>query len=168
MFNRSPLHILPLFTLLVALFLAGQPLSAQTYGKYGEFTVQGDLQFGGFYVNGNGGTITISTNGARTSTGSLIFLPNYPYRQAQYRYECTHWIGHTVNFKATATPLTRVGGGGQMALTVKSDPSGWTWVGPLTFRYTTIKIGGTLIVGPLSANPPGVYQGFIYITDIGQ
>lgn len=120
------------------------------------------LQFGSFIQNGLSGTVTVSPEGMRTATGSII-LPNI------------HSIVSPALFIVDAEPGTLItilngnnsvisNGGYNMELSIgdASTQSPFVTRSQQTFVY----IGGTLTVGPLSANPAGTYSGTFQVTFI--
>ncbi|MFA7451220.1 hypothetical protein SDC9_69692 [bioreactor metagenome] len=157
---KKTFFLLPLiFSLFITKITSAQLLQATASGYIDKIQ---DLQFGSFYPGSSGGTITVSTNGTRSSNGSFVFLPGYPANQAQFKFTMSRLFGF-VNINITADNLTRVGGGGTLPLTVSYTPqSFFTWL----YRVTYINVGGTLTISPTSL--PGAYIGNIYITEISQ
>lgn len=118
------------------------------------------LNFGRFSPEATGGTIIISTEGARTKTGTLAFGVG-DYNQAVFQITGQP----TYNLKMTGptgpTVLTLVGDNKTMAI------SDWT-IAPVfgangvvipASGTLDVKVGATLTVGTIEANPAGVYKG---------
>lgn len=122
-----------------------------------------DMQFGTFFPGISGGTVTISLTGVRSSTGSIVLLPGATPAPAIYEF---YSQGKTNAYvQITSTPLNRMGGGGQLPLSVTYSPENFNISNGTTIRIT---VGGTITVGPLTSNPNGVYNGTLSITLISQ
>ena len=122
------------------------------------------LTFGSFIQSGDNGTVIISSQGARSATGS-VFLPNTSSITTAALFDIESIPGTLITVhNGLDTPLT--GGTGTMTLHIGDSfpPSPFVTTG----EHTTVTIGGTLTVGPLTANPPGNYSGTFEITFIQQ
>ncbi|MFA5820283.1 MAG: DUF4402 domain-containing protein [Bacteroidales bacterium] len=123
------------------------------------------LSFGTFIQSGTSGTVTVSAQGGRTATGSVI-LSNISSIVTPALFEVKahpHTLITIVN-----GPYATLTGSNEGTLTLHigdSDPQS-----PFTTKsaYTTVTIGGTLIVGSLLTNPEGVYSGTFTVTFIEQ
>lgn len=164
--NRIFPYISFLFLLLTTVFyteVKSQDLLLQGINPNSRLTKLQDMQFGSFYPGGNGGTVTLSITGARSSSGSVILMPGDPPAPAIYEF---YSKGKTSAYvQITSTPLNRLGGGGQLPLSVTYSPENFSIHNGATIRIT---VGGTLTVGPLSQNPVGIYRGTLNITLISQ
>ena len=124
------------------------------------------LAFGAFVPGLTGGTITVGPDYSRTSTGSVVLLGmGYVYTPAMYYVRAN--TGTVISILGTP-PVTLTGSGGgtllmQVGATLPASPFVITvpWS-----EWTTVLIGGTLIVGDITSNPPGNYTGTFSITFI--
>lgn len=123
------------------------------------------LSFGTFIQSGTSGAVTVSAQGGRTATGSVI-LSNISSIVTPALFEV----------KARPHTLITIVNGGDATLTGSNEGTLTLHIGgsdprsPFTTKsaYTTVTIGGTLTVGPLSANPAGAYVGSFSVTFIEQ
>lgn len=120
-------------------------------------TWQSDLSFGNFSPAATGGTVTVSTTGARTSSG--VILLGGTVSNAQFTARSTGRSRlMTISFLTPSVSLSRTGGGGSMTLNLGPiAPASYTHPGGR--HNQTIRIGGTLNVGTIHSNPPGNYTG---------
>ena len=127
------------------------------------FTVQ-NLQFGTFAQGGSGGTVTVSNNGSRSATGSIILInQGASFFQAIIDVEAAP--GSLISITNGADATLTGSNGGTVTLTIgNSDPTSPfnTTVSPPS--RTPVNIGGTLTIGNPAASPPGTYTGVFYIT----
>ena len=118
-----------------------------------------NLNFGAFSPGFSGGTVTVTSNGIRFSTGSVILVnQGYMYYPAIFLLEGNPGsIVHLLN----GPDATLVGSsGGSMTLHLGDATPG----DPIIINVAPpgnlqIRIGGTLIVGNQQANPAGYYNG---------
>lgn len=118
-----------------------------------------DISFGSFYVGANGGTITITPEGTRTTTGTIVPLATSTETPAIFEVRSLTLFPRRVHIVFPASVyLTRSGGSERMIVTnFKSNkPSDSFWASLLT---QTVNVGATLNVQGPSANPPGKYTG---------
>lgn len=118
------------------------------------------LSFGTIIQNGNYGTVIVSPLGGRTATGSVIIPPIFStVSPALFRIISIPGTLITISYD-TSPQLLGVGGFLDLVLGESSTGS------PFITRYesTDVYIGGTLIVGPLTANPAGAYSGTFSVT----
>ena len=118
-----------------------------------------DLQFGG-YISGIGGTVTISTVGARTSSGPIPLSNTlYPVGVASFTLTGAPNYVYTITLPGP-TVLAGAGGSNMNVTTFVSNPSA---TGTLSAGGTsTLTVGGTLT---LSGNQtPGTYTGTFAVT----
>lgn len=122
--------------------------------------VQG-LSFGTFYPGTGVSTVTINPNGTRTVTGSVIAAGSSSFSPAIFE------------IKVHPGSYARIVFGPDVILTGSSGGSMSMHVGPINKTNPfyvpppgreTIQVGGTLTVGPVSANPAGSYVGTFSIT----
>jgi hypothetical protein len=125
------------------------------------------LQFGSFIQTGNNGTVTVDYSSARSATGSII-LPNisssaFP-TSALFIVDAEPGTLITI-FNGSDAILTG-SNSGTLTLKIGDSSTGSPFI--TQSQYTDVFIGGTLIVGPLSANPAGSYSGTFTVTFIQQ
>ena len=122
------------------------------------------LSFGTFIQAGDFGTITVTPQQARTSTGSVI-IPNMSSIVTAALFEVTALPGTLITI--VNGPASSLGGnGGTVSLTIGDSSTGSPFIA--RDNLTEVFIGGTLTVGPLSANPAGNYSGTFTVTFIQQ
>jgi hypothetical protein len=123
-----------------------------------------DLSFGSFYVGANGGTITITPEGTRTTTGTIVPLATSTETPAIFEVRSLTLFPRRVHIVFPASVyLTRSGGSERIVVNnFKSDkPSGfWSSL----FLTQRVNVGATLTVQGLSSNPPGNYAGTFSVT----
>jgi len=128
------------------------------------FSMQ-ELNFGSFSTGASGGTVVVSPEGFRSSTGSVILMGG-AFNQAIFEIKLIP--GRLVQIiMGPQIQLTRVGGGGSMNMQVGPSDKGSSFVtsGGHPF-FNPVKVGGTLYVGNSLANPAGSYEGQFSVTFI--
>ena len=123
-----------------------------------------DLNFGSF-VTGSGGSVTISPTGMRSASGNVFLMGSAAY---QAIFDVRLIPGRLVHI-ALGPPiqLYRVGGGGQVTMQIGPTDKGSSFVTTGGHPFVNpVSVGGTLIVGDNTANPPGSYQGSFSVTFI--
>ncbi len=149
----------PYILALLSIVIYTMPLNAQV-----TLRIDQGLNFGSLYPVGSGGTVTISDDGVRSSTGSVILFPS-AYNECSFtmsttRRNRTYYI-YSLSIQSPVI-MTRTGGG-SMTLYLNTNGSNYGW--SVTQRYpVTLYMGGTLYVGSVTANPPGNYSGSFTIT----
>lgn len=130
-------------------------------------TVTGQaLSFGAFYHGAVGGTITINSDGSRTSSGDVVPLGlGYVYSTALYEIVANPG---TVISLLNGPDVNLVGSnGGTLSLHIGDSDLGSSFVTTAPYPVPTeLNVGGTLSVGNSIANPPGSYSGTFDITFI--
>lgn len=123
-----------------------------------------DLNFGSF-VTGSGGSVIISPSGMRSSTGNVFLMGSSAY-QAIFNVRLIP--GRLVHIQlGPPIQLFRVGGGGQVTMEIGPTDKGSSFVTTGGHPFINpVSVGGTLIVGDNTANPPGSYQGSFSVTFI--
>jgi hypothetical protein len=154
---------LPLFCgLLFLVFFEPAGMKAQL--RQLRVEVVQDLSFGSFYVGASGGTITITPEGTRTTTGTVVPLAISTEAPAIFEVRSITLIARWVHIVLPASAyLTRSGGSERIVVNnFKSDkPSGfWSSL----FLTQRVNVGATLTVQGLSSNPPGNYAGTFSVT----
>ena len=125
-----------------------------------------NLSFGDFSQGSTGGTVTVSYNGVRNSTGEIILL-NGTVTPA--RFDVTANPGTLITIVNGSNATLNGDNGGHC------DASNWQcqyWLAIYneyaTHNINPVYIGGTLTVGNLSASPPGNYSGSFTVTFVQQ
>jgi hypothetical protein len=155
--------------LLVALF------STNTYGQERPprpitVTVQNaqGILFGTFTHGPTGGSVTVTHEGARSATGSVILI-----NQGGFASPAVFLVEGIKGTLITISPIPDATINGSMGghLTLKFDPPitassvGSPFILPADSPSSTeVRIGGTLIVGNTGANPAGKYSGSFFVT----
>ena len=127
-----------------------------------------DLVFGSF-ARGAGGTVTVSTSGARTASGTILSTIGSTSSAAKFDVTGEGVSTYSITWSGDTELTTGVGGAGEtMALARISDlvagnaTSGEVTSGVLTAGAQSIYLGGTLTVG--AAQVAGAYTGSVTAT----
>lgn len=122
------------------------------------------FNFGTFYQGYTGGTVDISVNGSRSSTGDIILM-NTSLDAAVAIFEIEAPVGSVISILQGPDALLTGSNGGTLKLQLGaanlSSPFTTTAIPP---NYTRLQIGGKLIISSPAASPPGVYTGTFNIT----
>ncbi len=134
------------------------PNQLQVYGMQ-------ELNFGSFTTGSGGGTVVISPEGFRTSTGTVLLMGGF-FNQAIFEVKLIP--GRLVSIiLGPQIQLTRVGGGGSMNMQVGPTDKGTSFVTTGGHPFITrVNVGGTLFVGNEANNPSGNYEGQFSVTFI--
>ncbi len=126
-------------------------------------TVTGDLSFGAFYHGAAGGTVTISPEGVRTSTGDIVLLGmGYSYSAARFNINSN--AGTIINI-LNGPDVQLSWSGFTMNLHIGTSSPASPFVNTNTYSVPTeLTVGATLTVGNSASNPPGTYTGSFNIT----
>jgi hypothetical protein len=155
--------------LLCIIFMASGNLNLSAQNV--TITVLQPLNFGTFYPGLFGGTVSVSSSGSRTSTGTVILINDSQNTPENLSVRLTASKGNTTFYQITfSSPIILTGSnGGSLTLTMGTpnpDPASST-ISVKQNNPATINFGGTLQVGGITANPNGTYTGqftvnFIY------
>jgi Domain of unknown function (DUF4402) len=124
-------------------------------------TKSADLEFGKFAA-GTGGTVTVSTSGARTVSGAVVAMSGTAPSAA--KFDVSGETGATYSISLSG-PTVLTSGSDTMAFTPVSDLTGANAVsgtvtsGSLSSGSQSIHVGGVLTVG--SSQAPGTYTGSV-------
>ncbi len=121
-------------------------------------TVQ-NLQFGYFTQGASGGSISISADGSRSATGSVVPL-NFGFSYSQAIFEIEAPVGSVISMLDGQSAILNGSNGGNISLQIdRSIPATpfYTTIAPP--GKTQINVGGTLAIGNTSLSPPGNYTG---------
>lgn len=130
------------------------------------------LMFGAFMHGPAGGTVTVTPQGLRSATSSVVLLSlGFPFSPAVFQVEGNKGTLITIANIPSATLTGSFGG----TLTLNFDPpqTASSSGSPFILNTTSplrmnVMIGGTLSVGNAIANPPGSYNGTFNVTFIQQ
>lgn len=114
------------------------------------------LRFGSFIQAGVHGTVTVTYDGFRTSTGSII-LPNMSSIVSPALFIVDAEPGTHITILNGPTATLTGSNGGTITLELGNSNVQNSFV--TNSQYTEVFIGGTLTIGSLMANPGGFYSG---------
>ena len=120
------------------------------------------LSFGSFYQGISGGSVTISEYGSRSASGDVILI-NSGSSVTAATFEVQALPGTMIHI-VNGPDAILSWGGYSMTLKIGSALPGSSFI--TASNSTFVKIGGTLMVGSPSANPPGNYSGTFTVTFI--
>ena len=123
------------------------------------------LRFGSFIQSGANGTVTVTYDGFRTATGSII-LPNMSSIVTPALFIVDAEPGTLINIVNGPDATLTGSNGGTITLKLGESSAGPYSQFITRSQYTDIFIGGTLTIGPLGANPAGFYNGTFQVTFI--
>ena len=121
------------------------------------------LRFGSFIQAGVNGTVTVTYDGFRTATGSII-LPNMSSIVTPALFIVDAEPGTLITIVNGPTAILTGSNGGTISLELGQSNTHSPFI--TRSQYTEVFIGGTLTVGSLSANPAGFYNGTFQVTFI--
>lgn len=123
-----------------------------------------EMQFGTFSQGAIGGTITITSQGDRQTTGSITPL-NIGSNFFPLIFEVEAPEGSVISISRGDDIILHGSNGGTMSLKIGDAFPGNTFISNTAPPgRTQVRIGGTLTVGNLVTSPPGTYSGKFYIT----
>ena len=156
-----------LFCMAVVLFSISTQLSAQELPPRPitvTVNMSQNLAFGAFYHFSAGGTVTINSDGSRSSTGDVVLL-NLGYTYSTGLYDLVGNPGTLVSILKGPDAVLPGSNGGSMTLQIgDTDPASPFIITTMPPIVTQLRIGGTLLVGNPLSNPPGNYTGTFDIT----
>ena len=124
-----------------------------------QITKTADLVFGSFAAGAGGGTVTISTGGARGKSGDVVLAGT---AGAAAKFDVSGEGGMTYSIALTPAALTRSGGTETMAFTAESDITSGTLSGTGGAGAQSFFVGGVLTVA--AGQVPGNYVGSVKAT----
>lgn len=149
-----------------SLFCAAQTPTDSLPGDPGEmyvYTVQ-NLAFGAFCHGNTGGSVMLTSNGSRSTTGDVIALNlGIQFFNAIFELEAPPGTIVSILNGPDATLTGSNGGAMTLSLGTSSPMAPFSTIVSPPSR-TQVNIGGTLTVGNNAASPPGAYTGTFYIT----
>ncbi len=122
------------------------------------------LSFGAIILGPSDGTVTVSPDGSRSSTGGVI--PGdfgVAYSPALFEIEANPGTLISILNGQNAT-LTGSNGGNLTLIIGNSQPASPFITTQQYPNRTILRVGGTLEIGQPVANPPGLYSGTFSIT----
>lgn len=141
----------------LVLGFAAVPLNFVFGGTVSIARVQG-LSFGKF-ASLNGGTVSVSPNGTRTTTGTVILVSSGQGSAATFDVSADPGGMYTISLPSNGTVSLSSNGNTMAVNDFVSLPSG---VGDCTNGISTLLIGATLVVG--ANQPAGTYTGVYSVT----
>ncbi len=141
------------------------PATAQPF-QFEVFTVTG-LDFGSFFPATSTGSVTVSPDGIRTSSGVTLIGGGFG---SQAIFDVKEQPNRTVHISWQATTTLR---NGPYSLTLTLGPTDKIASSPTSAYFITrggnpflnpVNFGGTLTVGSINDNPPGNYSGTFVVT----
>ena len=123
------------------------------------------LNFGTMIPIGSGGTVTVTYDGARTFSGSIILPPTGTFSSPAL-FQVTALPGTLITINNGPDVFLSGSNGGTLRLTIGPSKIGSPFI--TTSASTDVFVGGTLTVGSIIANPAGYYQGTFTVTFIQQ
>lgn len=158
-YNHTVLKMIRFCTLFVFGILLNLSAASSQISLY---PMQG-FNFGTFYQGNSGGTISISTNGARTATGDIVLMNSWlPNAQAVFEIEAA--AGTRISISNGNDGTLHGSKGGTLTLHLETTEPGpvFTTTAVLPAR-TTLNLSAKLIVGNRTVSPPGIYEGTFFI-----
>jgi hypothetical protein len=127
-----------------------------------------DLSFGAFILGNVGGTVTVSNDGTRTSTGDLV-LGNFGVFYFPATFEIEAQAGTIISILNGPDVQLSGSNGGNITLRLGTSDLGSPFTTTLPFpQRTTVNIGGRLTIGTQQTNPAGNYSGTFSVTFVHQ
>jgi hypothetical protein len=123
------------------------------------------LSFGTFIQAGTYGTVTVSYDGARSASGSII-LPNMSSIVTPALFIVDAEPGTLITIFNGPPAILTGSNGGFLTLTIGEASTKSPFI--TRSQYTDVFIGGTLEVESLLADPAGFYSGTFQVTFIQQ
>jgi len=124
------------------------------------------LIFGAFFQGITGGTVIIYPDGSRSVTGSIVQANlGFPFSPAIFEVDANP--GTLISILNGPDVILTGSNGGTLSLHIGAASTGSPFIATATPpARTTVRIGGTLTVGPPPANPAGNYSGIFQVTFI--
>ena len=168
MTKRQGIHIFLLIVVLnaIAFVSYGQDPTDSLPPDPGAISVYNyqNMNFGAFTQGASGGTVILSTAGARSVTSTVVGLNmGVSYYQAIFEIEGP---SGTIISILNGSDITLTGSnGGTATLHLGGSSPGSPFVTSVSPpSRTQVSIGGTLTIGNSSASPPGSYSGTFSVT----
>ncbi len=126
------------------------------------------LFFGAVFRGPTGGSIIVFPDGSRSVTGDLQKAnTGAPFSPAIFEIEAN--LGTIINIVNGPDVLLNGSNGGTANLIVGTSNLGSTFITSVAPpQRTTLRIGGTLVIGGPLVSPSGVYNGYFSLTFVQQ
>lgn len=129
-----------------------------------QVTVRQEMNFGAFAQGSFGGNLSISPEGMRTASGSVVPL-NFGATYLPLILEIEGPRGAILSILAQETTLLTGSNGGTIKLKItSSNPALPFIIADDAPAKTILKIGAELIIGNVTDSPPGNYSGTVNIS----
>jgi len=157
---------------IVILFIVGEKSYAQTNPEMPPrplaVSVNQHLSFGTFSPGLSGGTVVITANGIRQSTGSVVLLSGTPFPHEAI-FEVQQNPGYQIVI-SYASSINLIGSnGGTINLQIGPTDKGFSFTTQTGAPFwNPVRVGGTLTIGTIATNPAGNYNGQFDVTFIQQ
>lgn len=139
-------------------------LSITASGTALKVTVRQEISFGAFTQGASGGSITISPEGTRIASGTVVPL-NFGSTYLPLILEIEGPKGSIVSMLTDETTLLTGSNGGVMKLKLRrSNPMMPFIISEDALAKSVIKLGAELVAGNLIESPPGNYSGSLHIS----
>ena len=126
-----------------------------------------NLSFGNFAQGPSGGTVSVSSNGTRSWTSSIVLLTGGSVSPALFDVVANP--GTLITIVNGSDVSLNGSNGGTLMLHIGSSSTGSPFITTVARPSPThVYIGGTLTVGNPGANPPGDYSGLFQVTFVQQ
>jgi hypothetical protein len=138
-------------------------LSCKASAQLTAYPVQ-DFNFGTFYQGSTGGSLTISTDGSRSSTGDVVLLnTGQAVSQAIFDIEAPENALISIVIGSNSTLYGSNGGTMKLEIT-GSNPATLFLNTAVPPDRSRVHFSGRLLIGDIMTSPPGIYQGTFSIT----
>ena len=122
------------------------------------------LSFGAFYHGVSGGSVIIYPDGSRSATGDVVLI-NMGFTYSAGLYDLVGNAGTLISLLSGSTAILSGSNGGSLTVQIgSSEPISPFIIITTAPSSTQLRIGATLIVGNMFANPSGNYSGSFDLT----
>jgi hypothetical protein len=126
-----------------------------------------NLSFGNFAQDALGGTVSVSSSGTRSWTGSIVLLTGGAVSPALFDVVANP--GTIITIVNGSDVSINGSNGGTLMLHIGTSSTGSPFITSAARPSPThVYIGGTITVGNPGANPPGDYSGIFLVTFVQQ
>lgn len=131
-------------------------------------SVNQHLSFGTFAPGLSGGTVSITSNGVRQSSGTVVLLVGFPFPHAAI-FEVQQNPGYLIAINLSGNVILTGSNGGSLTLQIGPTDKGNSFITQSGAPFwNPVQVGGTLTIGTIASNPAGTYTGQFDVTFIQQ